>query len=1368
MALEDIIQKRAVVDTPRASDLAARPDEWENRFLFHVSTHVAIADMTDKWDAILKNLLRGRSATGLIHADTGYGKTSTAAALWHYAENRDVVTVPPFAWNSIADMLIATHGWVCHRLKEKRPDLISDLDQQYKTLIASSNEDRARRISQEQGVPLDYARKSVQSLRARGDLTDEVSANRLIDYLRKVTSTLLEADYKGLLILPDEFELFANTNPDIAKNFSELKDFIFSIYQEASLPIGCIVLTYRRTFSEIQSRESHIVARFNKPEGSLINLEQAYGKIENDKSFAHELWEKLSIACSLSNEEQNAIDPDVLFALGQFLGHRRTTELISGPRSVVATFRQAAIHYSEKKKSYSIFDFCEDYISQGRICFNNQETDTVKAYASIMSQPIIGDDKARQQVVKLLCVYPDGVPEELFKKHGISDKDRLEVVERLLGAHVITKIIGSTLVQYKDDSQVGDALIELLKVLKNQYNPASAETHRASVRSFANYILPEIFPQLTGAAHTGWGGLQKMEGDIEPIFQTRLQGTSLRDYPKRTLTVHVGTEKFQEISVAYRESQFFASFILKTRDEYIESPLQSHAPNTCDVRTEGLYFHLNISEAIDKREIPKDISKLGDLFLPESVTPSLLLSMLDFFDKETTIVRIKDLKQETQVQFLKSRILDQLISYFFSAEVKESAVSQQADLAQVSAGKSFVERALGVLMRQQFKSYRAVAVSHQWQKNLGIYMQALRNAESLGVRRGEEPVEKIGRDVPRLFNVGQHTTFTNTFYPDGILRDLLLVNELDANGKTIAEGVEVKNNQSPVAVYFKLHDVEKRILKTLEKSGENIVVNGKRTEAIKCHDVFQQETRLGYLNDEIEELIKVLTARGLVDQKSQRGIDYLYRVDTEINFVQLQRKFKRLEALDALAKSKGFTSETAGNNSLSSVRADFELIGIESDEVRKDSLRQKLNSIEEAFTTQYAGWLDTEKQRADQKRHEIEPLRLDIPKVLDEKTGHPLTEFSTLLFNNIRSEVRKAYTAISDQVAALQNEVKNTLNEKLRKYIEDRNLETAIDVAAQLRDFCGEIDKQIKQLGIKQDQAQQLYSFFEKWRTLARQVERDRLTMTDAPKIDAIKNLCDRLHKEQHRIKQHLADRTKTVKQVLESHEYFSNQITAIKAEFDQISEYRKDDFIRFQASIEDQLRQLIDRPDIGEQYNPTDEEGSYRRVREKVVEKIREFAIEPAIQSIKKRKSELMKPIEVFTVSDKIKNQAIGLNDEVYALGNRINEVKADLKPDDVDAQLSARVESLDSILKSGNEIFKRWEGIQDQLRCNKSELSPKARALLDLIEMNTDKDFTELIIDLRQSGNEMFGSTSEIIKSLEELYQRNWLNIRVSRTTA
>ncbi len=1360
MALDEIIQKNVVVDTPSASDLAARPDEWANRFQFHVSTHVAIADMTDKWDAILKNILRGRSATGLIHADTGYGKTSTAASFWHYAEQRKIVTVPPFAWNSIADMLIATHGWVCHRLKMKRPDLIADLEQQYKTLIERSDEDRARRTSQEEDIPLDHTRRVVQSLKAKGDITDSISANRLIDYLRKATATLLEADYKGLLILPDEFELFANTNPDIAKNFAELKDFIFPIFQEANLPIGCVVLTYRRTFSEIQLREPYIFARFNKPEGSLIDLEQAYGKIENDRSFAHDLWEKLSIQCNLSTEEQKAIDQDVLFALGQFLGHQRTTQLISGPRSVVATFRRAAIRYTETQQTYSIFDFCEDYISQGIICFNNQETDAVKSHTSIMSQPIIGADEAKQKLVKLLCVCPDGVPEVLFKKNDISDKDRLAVVEGLLGTHVITKIVGPTLIHYKDDLQSGDALIELLKVLRNQYNPASAETHRAAVRSFANFILPEIFSQTIGASFTGWGGLKKMEGDIEPTYQAALSGTSIRDYPDRTLTVHVGTEDFQEISGPYRESQLFASFIFLTQP--------GDTTNTCDVDKDGLYFQLNISEAIDRQEIPRDIGKLGDLFLPESVTPSLLLSMLDFFEKETTIDQMKELKQEAQVQLLKSRIYDQLISYFFSTEVKESAVSQQADLAQVPAGKSFAERALGVLMRKKFKSYRAVAISHQWQKNLRLYIQTLRDAESLGVKRGEEPIKMIGRDVPGRFNVGQHTTFSNTFYPDGILRDLLLVNELDVNGRTVAESVEVKNNQGPVAVYFKRHDMEERILKTLEESTESIVIDGKHTKAMKCHEIFQQEASLGYLNDEIEELIKVLKARGLVDQKQYQGIDYLYRVETEINFAELQRKIERLEELEALASSKGFTPEREEDNSLSSAQADFQTIGIESDEVRKDSLRQKLNAIEDAFSTQCGGWLNTEMKRADQKRYEIEPLRLDVPTVLDEMTGHPLTEFSTLLFNDIRSEVKKAYTMLSGQVSALQNEVKNTLNEKLQSYKADSSPEKAIDVAAQLRVFCDVIDTKINGLRTSGKEAEQLYTSFEKWRTLTRQIESNRLTMSEAQASDALDNLIDRLDNEQQQIKKHLANRALRLSQVLENHEHFTKRFTEIKEEYNQITENRKDEFIEFQGMIETELVKLLDTPHIGEPYNPSDEDGAYRRVREKAVEKIRESFIKRAIQRIAAMKNELMKPIEVFDVEPNVKNDAIDLKKKVSALEIQISRIDQELQPKEIEEQLPDFVQSLLTMREESTELMNQWGSIQGQLRRDKNELSHRARVLLDLVETNTDKDFTELIIALRQPENKMFSSTTEIIESLEELYQYNWLNIKVSRTTS
>ena len=342
------------------------------------------------------------------------------------------------------------------------------------------------------------------------------------------------------------------------------------------------------------------------------------------------------------------------------------------------------------------------------------------------------------------------------------------------------------------------------------------------------------------------------------------------------------------------------------------------------------------------------------------------------------------------------------------------------------------------------------------------------------MRRGEKPIEMTASEVPRLFNIGQHTTFAHTLYPNGVLRDLLLVNEIDANGKTIAEGVEVKNNQSPVVVYFKLHDVEKRVLEMLEASTESIDVGGNSVNAVKYHEVFQREERLGYLNAEIEELIKLLTTRGLVDKRQYRGMDYLYRVETEINLAELQRRFDHLKELEALAKSKDFTLKRDGDYSLESVQADFQINDIGANEVRKDSLRQKLNSIENAFNTQCTEWLMKARDELNRKAPEIGILRLDPPNVLKQETGHPATEFSVLLFQDIRNEIRKAYSAIPKEIDKVQKQVQAILNKKIQEYRSNQIPEKAITVAADLRGSMQAIDKKIEALHEKRSEAELL------------------------------------------------------------------------------------------------------------------------------------------------------------------------------------------------------------------------------------------------------------------------------------------------------
>ena len=184
------------------------PEEQESKFKFHVATYVAIADMENRWNATVDNLLKGKSATGLIYADTGYGKTSTGASLWNYAELKGLVAVPPFRWDSLTDMLTATHGWVCYRLKDRRQDLISVLGEKYRSVVAVGEEALAQKMSREKRLSVAQSREAIALVKAEGRFRDELSPRGLLDYLRFATQQVLAAGYKGLLILPDEFQLF--------------------------------------------------------------------------------------------------------------------------------------------------------------------------------------------------------------------------------------------------------------------------------------------------------------------------------------------------------------------------------------------------------------------------------------------------------------------------------------------------------------------------------------------------------------------------------------------------------------------------------------------------------------------------------------------------------------------------------------------------------------------------------------------------------------------------------------------------------------------------------------------------------------------------------------------------------------------------------------------------------------------------------------------------------------------------------------------------------------------------------------------------------------------------------------------------------
>lgn len=1292
MSLGDIIQKQEIVYTPLAQEIAHFPEEQESKFKFHVTTYVTIADIENRWNATVDNLLKGKSATGLIYADTGYGKTSTGASLWNYAESKGFVAVPPFRWDSLSDMLTATHGWVCYRLKDKRQDLISALEEKYRSVVSVGEEVLAQKMSHEKNLSVAQSREAIALVKAEGRFRDELSPRDLLDYIRFATQQLLAAGYKGLLILPDEFQLFKN-NPDSTQNLNRLKEFIFGIGEE-KLPIGCITLTYNETFANIKESESnYMLARFAKPAGNIINLETLYGETD----FARHLWDKLADLRNLSTTERASIDGDVLHALGQFFRHSRSRALISGPRSVVATFRRAALHYTEKNLAYSLLDFCKDYLD-GIITFSSQHTEAAQAHTRIMALPEANTPEKRK-AVKLLCIHPEGVPPEIFQKYDIPDSDRESFIDSLLPEHVITKVAGHpTLACHRDDLHGIDELNEILKRLKVDFNSTNRTLHQGAVRVFRKHVFPEIFTAKKQGALLGWTGMQEPSESWDSGCTMNMTGAlpNLREYPNRKLRVDIGTEEIV-LPTSTFVPHLQVRFILDVTGEDTD---------TCSVTANCITFRFNIQKSINPQKVPEEIGKLKDLFLPENITPLLLLSILDFFDKESTISIVKGAKQDVQVESLKNRILGELIRYFFSSEVKECAVESSEELVSVSTGKGFVEDVLKFLMPKQFPDYYAVAISKGWENDLGKYRDALSKGYPLGVRKGIDPI-KAGS---KLFNIGQ-VAFDN--FRAGVARNLLKV-----------EYETTKRDEADVS--FILHPFEKLLVKQLENS-----------PIVAQPVIYQQAKKLGYLDEEVQVLLEILKARGLVDKKQEGGTNYVYLVETIINYSELKSKMEKIEEVVAFAKENDFEYQC---NTLSSARILIGTHGIGNNEVQKDELRQDINSAEENLDNKCTEWIKTWHEKLRQQIDVLETLHIEVPVVLEQQTAYPLTKFTVILFDSVQSDVKRAYTKISDGIQKVQRKVDKLSNQGVATYQSGKTPRSAIEAASRLRQACFQADDEIQKLKDEQKNAQELYRLFEFWRTLALQINGDKQLMVNIPEDSIVQCLIMRFEVVQEQIRDHLGNKRISLKDVLGNHEHFKTQIDEIKTEFDQYLGGKEKAFIADQANIEEMLAKLIDTPHVGVKWNPSDIDGGYRETREKTVEKLRNV-VDTAQNQLENVTRALLGPIETYAVPESLKASAIQMSKDVGQYSEEFQAIRPNLITENVDPQLSNWVSELISLRQKGEDIRKRWEKIEHDVTGFRNQLSPSTQKLHDAVN------------PLLDDGT--FNSPSEIIERLEELYQ-------------
>ena len=841
------------------------------------------------------------------------------------------------------------------------------------------------------------------------------------------------------------------------------------------------------------------------------------------------------------------------------------------------------------------------------------------------------------------------------------------------------------------------------------------------MRAFRKHVLSEILTKKAGAS-LGWV-ITETDGNFGFHCRLDAKGTVLSDYPDRTLTIDVATEILSNFPTS--DSQFRTQFTLDTTNQ---------VNNACYITAKSLDFRFNVQQPIDAQRVPEDIGKLGELFLPEFITPLLLLSILDFFDGNSIVSMVESAKQEAEVGFLKERIRNELIHYFFPPEIKTEAhfdpVELSTDFQSVTAGKDFVENVLRILIPKQFPDYSAVATAAQWKRYLDAYKLALSNTPALAIRRGIEPMAMANSDVPGHFGLSSISAFRN--FNNVVGRELLRFE--DSTGRQ----VEVTSKQEQVNVFFTLHRFEKRLVEQLETSSTTIIVDGEVVNAITLPFVHEHAAELGYAKDEINELVNILNARGIIKTKNEIGMEHLYIADVSINFSELEAKLSNIEDVIKLAESKGFDYQY---EVLTSARNLIQTVGIENDEVQKEELRQKLNSAENNFEQYCRNMIISEQNRLEQQINELETLRLPVPKVLEQQTDYPPVDFSQILFDDIQNHVKRAYVALSDEITKIQSKVRDMVDREVETYQSDQTLVKAIEMADRLKSERIKVDIQIKNLSKKQDDTQELFQLFDPWRQLARQCHNDKRSMENSREDMEVSNLIDRLNVVVGEIRQHLSDKRQSLKDILSNSEHFKLQIDSINSEFSTYEKGKENEFIKYQNNLENLLRKLFEKPHIGVSWNPADQDGCYRDTRQKVVEKLLREVIGEARRQIDSLNRDLRQPIDILAVPDELKDKSVALRQDLQTCDKKFLAVRSELTIEQVDTKLGNWVSTLISLREDGRTYLKRWEKINEDMQKFRSALSQTAQRLHDAVN------------PLIKDGT--FPSARAIVECLEELYK-------------
>jgi len=1055
--LKPILNKESILKTANARELQQSPEDVLQRYTTYALTHVPLGDTSKQLANLQRVIIENKKcAVGTVVGPYGYGKTSTAVHLWSEIRGQKILSVPPFLWTNLNELMDAVYNWIHYEFSQGPKAFVPQLESVYKNHREKYQMQMVERLGDADAV---------QELIDEGRLLLDVRASDVISFFNQASQICESAGYKGMIIFTDELQATLAKYQIRDQFFADLFEMVKDIL---GLPgHWAMVLT-------MDDDTEGIIARLRNDLLQRLQYSALHFRVKdvyNRREYPKELWEAFEKRFGFIGDE--VILDDTLEAIGQVASR---SDLGAGPRMVTNAMALAIKHFERTNQAYTPLHFVDDFLA-GLMVFD-QRGKFGSAVRKALDSPEVRTNEANQQVVKLLSAYPMGCTEDVLNKFCLLQS--FQSFPPLARRELIVQQSGGFILRYLAEEELPPEQIEqrLTKEFVLRFAPGKAYAVSAAAGFLRHILIEPIF----GGGFKSEGRGEQNIRELNYKYET-LQGTFDQRYPERLVNVMVAVLN-QSPSPEYEKANQDAEIEYRFELNYGIVPgepsrllISSDQPNVA-------IFQLNISSIQPELATKVVPHFLFDYYGPDQITPLLCLSLIDYLYKNRGELPDDQSRVNT--------VIGPLRQFALSVLLGDALEVSNTDFAGGMVGGDRIKDIFRTQCRKLYPSYSTLITTRNWQSYLQQYKYAIEkiiSQDGVSVARGRRPWSASKEEVADTFHIAGRKLTTLE----------VLVDALSSNGLLEKVQFSGRSSSSEVSIKFTLHPLEEEWLKILDASNEHVNFKGLDVPAVPAEKLLRQGKRQGYTDAELQEIIRLLVARKYLDFEPKQNV-FVRTIDDVVDLResvqaaidQLEKDIRALQ--DALPDfDDRFYSVTKLKNTLEDAKERDEI-----EEIRNE-LRQMSGRLN--------GFVGSRSSNLREKlRQEQETLYTLV------RNGLPVWLTYSFEPNPLFELLEKQRNSLVSAYQSTLDEIRHARDDSVRKTqdLSGSNIQVAIRTYDLLRDFTDKSRKLTTRLQNFQDQQEDL----DAWRQVslkAAQLDADATSIHQVYEYGEFKGLVEHL-----------------------------------------------------------------------------------------------------------------------------------------------------------------------------------------------------------------------------------------------------------------